>query len=258
MTAPVTDGAASMAKTPRIATLTLQVRNPEALAEFYCATLGMSDLSGGDEIAVGYGGQGARLVLQQAPDGPAYRHETTDRYWKIAITVPNLDLVHQQLTEQGVAMKPPRQFRDIAYMSHIADPEGYVIEVLQHTFEGAPRTSDGDPNLPLGGGAQIGLITLRTNDLEADLAECRGRLGLQYLSRQAVTEFGFDLYFLAPTAERPPNSDVNAVENREWLWQRPYTVLEFQHRLSERSIIAPVMDGEGAALIGIAPDLTFR
>ena len=39
----------------------------------------------------------------------------------------------------------------------------------------------------------------------------------------------FNLYFLAWTNERPPSDDVNAVEIREWLRNRPYTTLELQH-----------------------------
>ena len=39
----------------------------------------------------------------------------------------------------------------------------------------------------------------------------------------------FNLYFLACTDEKPPSHDVNVVEIREWLRERPYTTLELQH-----------------------------
>ncbi len=37
------------------------------------------------------------------------------------------------------------------------------------------------------------------------------------------------MYFLAYTDEEPPHPDIESVDNREWLWQRPYTMLELQH-----------------------------
>ena len=45
-----------------------------------------------------------------------------------------------------------------------------------------------------------------------------------------MPNFGFTLYFLADQRESPPQPDLEAVENRPWLWRRPYTVLELQHR----------------------------
>ena len=35
----------------------------------------------------------------------------------------------------------------------------------------------------------------------------------------------FNLYFLVCTDEKPPSHDVNVVEIREWLRERPYTTL---------------------------------
>ena len=53
-------------------------------------------------------------------------------------------------------------------------------------------------------------------------------LGVKLLSIQSIPNM-FHLYFLACTDKRPPSDDVNAVEIREWLWKRPYTILELQH-----------------------------
>lgn len=229
--------------------VSLSVSDPQKLASFYCDILGMRQSVVGGEIAVGYGGQGASLVLKQAACGPAYRHNPDDRYWKIAITLPDMDVAHEQLVAKGIGVTEPRQFQEIARMCHLADPEGYIIELLQHSFEGKPLTTKGDPSLPLGGGAQIGLITLRTDNIDRDMKHCRDDLGMAYLSRQAVTDRGFDLYFFAFTDEQPPNPDVNAVENREWLWQRPYTSLEFQHRLDGAPIRRADEGAEGAATV---------
>ena len=56
---------------------------------------------------------------------------------------------------------------------------------------------------------------------------------MKLLSRQQVTVYGFELYFLAAVSEEeatkmPDPNDVDSVGNREWLWQRDYTTLELQ------------------------------
>lgn len=216
--------------------LTLWVKEPERLAAFYCAALGMVRQDANGDIAVGYGGQGARLVFCQSQNAQPYALAPQDRYWKIAITLPDLDHAYAELMATGHAASAPRQFREIGYLSHLEDPEGHMIEFIQHTFDGTPKTAPGDADQPLGGGAQIGLITLRTSDIDTDMERCRDQLGMRYLSRQAVSDRGFDLYFFGFPDDQPPEEDVNAIPNRPWLWQRPYTVLEFQHLLDSDAI----------------------
>ncbi len=237
-----------------LSSLTLNVTDPAQLAAFYSDTLGMRRLDVAGAVAVGYGGKGAALVLKPSAGNEPYEHRRNDRYWKIAITMPNLDLAYEQLTARGVVASRPDQFRDIGYMSHLTDPAGHVIELLQHSFEGSPRSSDGDAALPLGGGAQMGLITLRTSDIESELLRCQKTLGMQYLCRQAVSDIGFDLYFLAFTEDTPPDPDPNALVNREWLYRRPYTVLEFQHVLAGGDIVFRPETANGAVKIGIQRD----
>lgn len=215
---------------PRLVELSLNVLAPEKLVDFYCNILGMLRLGSRDAIAVGYENGDVCLTFQPSDARETYRHAPTDRYWKIAITLPDLDVAYAQLRDRGIQVTAPHQFRDIAYMSHLSDPSGHVIELLQHTFEGNAKTQTGDPGLPLGGGARIGLITLRTDDIQGELHNCCDDLGMHYLSRQDVPDLDFCLHFAAFTNETPPDPDINSVENREWLWQRPYTVLEFQER----------------------------
>lgn len=40
--------------------------------------------------------------------------------------------------------------------------------------------------------------------------------------------YKFCLYFFAFTEDIPPNNDLNAVENREWLWKKEYTQIELK------------------------------
>ncbi|UWQ24582.1 VOC family protein [Leisingera aquaemixtae] len=208
----------------RLSGVKLQVQDPERLARFYSDVLGMTARSGNGSWRAGYAGADADLVLQ--PGGRPVPHSREERYWKIGICLPDLDTACEQLRQKGVEVSAPHQFRDIGYMAHMHDPEGFAIELLQHDFQGKRPDGAGDPALPLGGGAHLGQITLRTGDIAAELAM---HADMTLLAVQDVAEFGFDLHFLAYTEETPPDPDFQAVGNRPWLWKRPYTVLEFQH-----------------------------
>jgi len=233
--------------------LTLRVRSPENLARFYVDRFGMSARSSGEGMVVGYGGLDAEIELLEMRSGATYRHESLDRYWKIGITLPNVDIACDQLSKAGIPVSEPRQFGEIGYMAHLADPEGFSIELLQHRFQQNRGGGEGDPGLLLGGGARIGQITLRTADLDADLAFYREKLGMTLLSIQPVKAYGFDLYFLAFTEETPPDPDLRAIVNREWLWQRPYTTLELQHFPGRTEPFALPPEGEaGFVELGIA------
>jgi catechol 2,3-dioxygenase-like lactoylglutathione lyase family enzyme len=218
--------------TSRLAGVALNVAVPEKLAEFYIHHLGMAVDRSGDLLRVGYDGPTASLELRPSPSPDPYVHDASDEYWKIGITLRDVDMAFEQLSRAGIPVTRPRQFLDIGYMCHLTDPQGFQIELLQHTFEDQPRTLPGNPDLPLGGGARIGQITLRVVDLDGALALYQRSMGMRLLSKQVVAGRDFTLYFLAFTDETPPDSDIEAVANRPWLWQRPYTTLELQH-LSE-------------------------
>lgn len=213
----------------RLAGVALNVASPDKLAAFYTKHLGMAADRSGEFLRLGYGGPAASLELRPLPSPKPYVHDASDEYWKIGITLPNVDMAFEHLSRAGVAVTQPRQFLDIGYMCHLTDPDGFQIELLQHTFAGQPRTLPGNPDLPLGGGAQIGQITLRVAGLDKALARYQRSMGMRLLSKQVVAGRDFTLYFLAFTGESPPNRDIEAVANRPWLWQRPYTTLELQH-----------------------------
>ncbi len=234
----------------RLATLRLRVADPEALAAFYRDALGMVVQDEGPNRRVGYPGQGADLLLM--PGGGGYHHDRGHRYWKIGVTVPDVDLAADHLLRHGVKVTDPGQFQDIGYMCHLSDPEGFVVELLQHDFEGNRPENAADPNA-LFAKACIGQITLRTGDIAAEDAFCTS-LGMRLLSMQDVSGFGFDLHFYAFTDDTLPNPDLWSVENREWLWKRPYTTLEFQH-IADASFV-PVPDYEGLEIEGLNEAVT--
>lgn len=229
----------------RLSALYLRVTDPDRLAGFYRDILGMSVHGHRQNQRVGYGGSDADLLLMHG--GGGYAQDPGQRYWKIGITLPDVDLAVEYLRQKGVKVSDPKQFQDIGYMCHLQDPEGFVIELLQHDFQGNRPAGAADPADPFAG-ACIGQITLRTGDIAAEDAFCRAQ-GMRLLSMQDVSQYGFDLHFYAFTDEVPPDGDLWSVENREWLWKRPYTTLEFQHVAGAR--FAPVPDYRGLEFQGL-------
>ncbi len=198
------------------------------------------------KITLSYGEPDVEIELHEANAQKSYQHKDTDRYWKIGISVPDLDLAWSALRSAGIEVSDPHQFHDIGYMAHLDDPEGFKIELLQQTFQGRPKKLGYLVSNHVFSG--IGQVTLRTHDVDQALAFYRDRLGMRLLSIQPVPQHGFTLYFLAFTDDTPPREDLRAVENREWLWQRPYTSLELQVFDAPRSSYAlPSEDTAGFA-----------
>ena len=196
--------------------LELRVRKP-TVVEFYQKILGFHRRDGN---LLFFPGQSTALKVRQSYDCPKTTASPTDGFWKLGITVPDLDETYRKLHEAGVEISKPSQFRDIGYLAHLRDPEGLTWELLAHKFHGVPNPDE----LCF----RLGQVTLRINDPQKSIPFYQ-TLGLKLLSVQPVEPYRFTLYFLAETDEAPPNPNLESVENREWLWQRPYTTLELQH-----------------------------
>lgn len=199
--------------------LRLTVPDITAVTQFYRDILGMTDQRDG----LGYGGQQVHLEFIQ---GSAQPPTADGFFWKIGITVPNLDTVAMHLRRSGVSISQPRQFEDIGYMAHCMDPAGATVEVLQQGPKGSePAIEAGHP---VANGAILAHVTLRVRDLAAAQIWCADQ-GMHLISVQPLDAYGFTLYFYAYTQEKAPDASLTAVANRSWLWQRPYTLLELQH-----------------------------
>jgi lactoylglutathione lyase len=173
------------------------------------------------------------LELLHRPGQTAPKHTDSSvgkaGYWKIGITLGDVDLAREYLVDSGMVVSEPRQFLDIGYLCHLNDPDGYSIELLQHRFSENHQPCSPQPNYNLRSIPTFGQITLRIKDPDKSLNFYTQGFGMRLLSRQIVEAYRFTLYFLAYTEEQPPFPDIDDVRNREWLWQRPYTVLELQH-----------------------------
>ena len=216
----------------KISHLYLFMSKPKEMLSFYTQILGM-DLSkqeirdGLEYYYLSYGILEANLVLVYKQD---FKRDFIENegYWKIALAVEDVDVAKDALIRVGVAVGPAFQVPNVAYLCHFKDPEGYTIELIQHKFESNHKSKLPNTQFALKTPTVFSLITYRSKHIAKSL-EFYKNLGMRLLSIQDVSSRGFTLYFLAFTNEKLPNSDPNAIENREWLWQRPYTVLELQH-----------------------------
>lgn len=238
----------------QIAQHTLRISNAAVSLPFYQDKLGMTLLaqrSNGDDrhYFLGFIAPGETLTASESDPaqwqsrsflelvhseaGPELdvriQPDNGEGYWKIAISISELDIAHDRLMANGVEVDTPRQIGDIAYLCHFNDPDGYCIELIQHDFLQNHQPAAEDPAYALGSRPTFSLITYRVKDAEASLRFYTERLGMRLLSVQAVEQRGFTLYFLACTDEDPPHADLAHVDNREWLWQRPYSMVELQH-----------------------------
>ena len=155
--------------------------------------------------------------------------DSGEGYWKISISVRDLDVARNRLIANSVQPDAARQVGDIAYLCHFDDPDGYCIELIQHDFLKNHEPEPENPIYRLGTCPSFLLVTYRVKDPLTSLRFYTELLGMRLLSRQVVEAKGFTLYFLACTEESPPHFDVEHVDNREWLWQRPYAMVELQH-----------------------------
>ncbi len=236
---------------PRMDRITLSCCDPQSQQNFYVDVLGMAYRDNG---TLGYRPEEAGLAFEPAKS--PYQPSNQDVYWKIALAVPNIELACQQLLHKGVPVEDARQFEDVGYITHFRDPEGFTIELIEHWFKGNRPDVKHDV-MQLGGGPSLNLLTLRTHDIAPVHIRCMD-WGMTSLSVQPLLGFGFTLHFYAFTDDRPPNPDLTAVENREWLYQRPYTVLEIQevHGASPMKQASDDIAGySGASVVGFAGEL---
>ncbi|MEO9902574.1 VOC family protein [Nisaea sp.] len=225
---------------PKIDLIKLRCLDPARQRTFYTDILGMNDRGDG---AVTYGAAEAGITFENSVH--SYQPSSRDTYWKVALAVPNIELAYEQLTARGVEVGVPRQFQDVGYLTHFQDPEGFTIELIEHWFKGNRPATQHDTSR-LGGGACLNLLTLRTGDIAPIREECLA-WGMAPLSVQDVKGYGFTLHFFAFTDDTPPNPNLTAVENREWLYQRPYTVLEIQEVHEAGEMVLPDMAAAGYA-----------
>jgi len=229
-----------------ISSLNFKVKNSQEVSNWYSKVLGMSTTKVGDTFICQYPGQQTKLSFENFAGSDVGSNQKTSVYWKIGIGLEDVKLGQQNILAAGTSVTSPRQFQEIGYLCHLNDPAANSLELLQNTFEKNFVKPEPQNEFALGQPGKIGQITIRSSDIEKTLLLYQTVLGMKLLSIQPVTQYGFTLYFLAYTDDVPPNTNnLEAVENREWLWQRPYTTLEIQYKPSFE--LAALDGGEGVA-----------
>ena len=127
--------------------LALRALRPDAQRGFYRRVL---DMATQDSGGLGYSDREMNVRFVQSET--SYRPQPTDLYWKIAVSVPNIELAYQQLVARGARVSVPHQFRDVGYLAHETDPEGFTVELIEHWFQGDRPSQSVDKTL-LGGRA---------------------------------------------------------------------------------------------------------
>jgi catechol-2,3-dioxygenase len=121
--------------------LTLEARDPRALARFYAECFGLAQLSGaGDRLWVA-AGRSARLGLWKpgrkefGDEGGAHVH------FAFAVEPGSLDALAERLRSNGVEVEGPLEHDGGDRSLYVRDPEGNVVEAWDHFERGG--TIDG-------------------------------------------------------------------------------------------------------------------
>lgn len=245
-----------MAIRGRLSGVTLRVDRAlaRAMDDFYVQALGMAKGGHEDEVvtyAFPSSEQSCVVNLKYGNEfGPYHGAARSDLYWKIGVALDDVDAGARHLrAKHGIEVGPGSQFLDVGYLTHMRDPAHFTIELLQNRFE-SNFVALQDHEGPLAQGKAyspvIGQVTARITDPNESLGFYQEALGMKLVCVEPVTPYGFALYFLAFTDEGPPKpEDLEAVENREWTYSRPYTTLELQHaKGGEGSLLHAAPEGK--------------
>ena len=143
---------------------------------------------------------------------------TRDRYWKVGIKLPDFNHACRDLQTKGVAVPALYHFKDIYFMSHLINLEGFQIELTQNTFLDKGKSVTERMDNTLGGRCQFKQIALGTTYIVAEISYFVYDSGMKILSSLPLYAYGFELlFFLGCTEKKPPNSDLIVLENCPWL-----------------------------------------
>ena len=118
------------------AELTLEARDPEALARFYVECFGLAELQHRDDriwLAVG---RHARLGLWR-PGRKEFGDEGGEHvHFAFTVTPGELDALAERLRERDVEVEGPHEHEGGDRSLYVRDPEGNVVEAWDHFERG--------------------------------------------------------------------------------------------------------------------------
>lgn len=221
----------------KLQSFTLQIFEPEKMLSFYINVLGfklLNEISEDDSIYYNLCFENTDFHLQlkytSSLKKTAYQQESTDSYWKYSLFVDDIQRVYKKLQKEKHLISEPIQFGDIGYLAHTTDPENHQIEFIQKTFKQNTVTTIANNNYPLLENPKLGLLTIRTKDPIKSVKLFENILDLKLFVRMYVNRGnGFTLYFLGGKNLNVPNPNIDAIENREWMYQQSHLFIEIQH-----------------------------
>ncbi|MGY0400167.1 MAG: hypothetical protein ACWIPH_09635 [Ostreibacterium sp.] len=215
----------------------MQIHYPEKSIFFYTEVLGMALVDTQKNKAktlyiLQYKNSNHQITLlhDSACKVMDYEQTAVDNYWKYSLFVNNIGQVYQQLISNKSTIGMPFQFGNIGYLAHTQDVENHQLEFIQKTFKQNTRPCIPDNDDFLKESPVLGLLTIRTKDPLKSIKLFEDVLGLKLLVRMYVDRNGgFALYFLGDKRLKAPNPDIDAIENREWMYQQNHLFIEIQY-----------------------------
>ena len=173
--------------------VTFRSENVKELAAWYGKVLGFSIEEQDEQFLCQLPGQGARLKLIKDFNMKENDQDKSSKkknvYWKIGLTLPDVDLARTRISINGTKVSTPSQFLDIGYLCHLTDPDGRSIELLQQTFADNFIKPAEQSSKPLGQDSLVGQITLRCSDIDQSLQFYRDILGMKVSDEFCNTRF---------------------------------------------------------------------
>ncbi|WP_394245481.1 VOC family protein [Vibrio astriarenae] len=215
----------------KIAAHRLLIKNPKETLDFYQNALGMKlikhgEVEGRTHYYLSYNSKQATLELIHSL-GIEFTVSTqpsvTEGYWKFTIAVDDLDSSRDQLIKRGVSVESSFEVKELAYLCHLTDPNGYCIELVQKTNKTPLSTNvfhSGHSN-------SLNLSTLRVKDAAQSLNFYRS-IGMDLAYTYRSDERKMTLYFLAPAELNKELNALSKINLEERLWQSSHTLLELQ------------------------------
>ena len=151
-----------------------RVQDLQNVADFYGKVLGMQlETSDNAMIVCQYPGEGSLIKLVQLdPQAVVSKPQKSSKksvYWKIGLSLEDVDLARLKIIQSGITVSNPSQFLDIGYLCHLTDPEGRSIELLQHCFAENFIKPEEKVGMTLGQECMIGQVTLRCSNIQESL-----------------------------------------------------------------------------------------
>ncbi|WP_196888398.1 VOC family protein [Aureivirga sp. CE67] len=216
---------------------TLQIKNPEKTIQFYTEILGMQllkeekkeniifyDLSFPNNSFV------IQLKFDEKNKDINYQQNSIDNYWKYSLFVKDIIRVYEQLQKMDYPIGEPFQFGKIGYLSHTQDIENHQIEFIQTSFKENTKPTEEDNQFFLKEPPILGLLTIRTKDPVKTIQLYENLFDMKLFVRMYVDRGnGFTLYFLGNKNLEAPSSDIDVIENREWMYQQNHLFVEIQY-----------------------------